>query len=225
MISVLFQSLALASAGLLAPGAITLVILLLVSDRRGRNGVAFALGYIVVYLLIGVGVLVSGVNSAEFTPKEQSPTLSFILIGLGIILLLVTMWNWRNKPQLDAQNRKHSRFTKLVNGITPLKSFILAAIFSIFNLKNVIIFLSAVSVLLLSDLHLITKLTILLPLVLIFCISVIIPVTIYLVAPDRATDYLNRIKDVISGYSRPFGLATMLILGVLLCYHGISGLL
>ncbi|MCA9996192.1 MAG: GAP family protein [Anaerolineales bacterium] len=224
MISVFLQSLALASVGLIAPGSITLVILLLMSDHGWRNGVAFASGYIVMYSLIGAVMLLLGGNWAANGPTEQSLTTSFILLGLGIVLLAVSIRNWRKQPSVP-QKEEPSRFAKLVDSITPLKAFGLAVIVSVVNVKNLTIFLSAVSVLLLSDLLLATQLTMLVPLVLLFCTSVITPVAIYLFFPDRASDYLNRIKDTISRYSRPLGITVTLILGCLFLYRGISGLL
>lgn len=227
MFIVLLQALALASVAWLSPGSITLVILLLMSDGDGRrgwiNGGAFALGYLVMYSLIGVGVLVWGVNSAKNTPSEPGATTSYFLIGLGIALLAFAFRNWRKKPDATQQGQP-SRFTKLVDGITPLKAFGLAVFAATVNFKNLAIFLSAVSVLLLSDLLLITKLTLLIPLVIVFCTSVLVPIGIYLLFPDRASDYLTRIKETISRHSRALGIALMLILGSLFLYRGISAL-
>ena len=231
MITVLLQSLALASVAVLSPGSITIVILLLMSGRglnngHGRglhNGVAFVSGYLVMYSLIGVGVLVLGVNSAETATTEQSLITSLILIGIGIILLAVAVRNWR-KPPPETQTDQPSRFAKLVDGITPLKAFGFACLAAIFNFKNLTIFLSAVSVLWLSDLALATQLVMVIPLVFVFCASVLIPIAIYLLFPDRASDYLNRIKAAISRYSRPLGIAVLLILGCLLLYRGLMGI-
>ncbi len=177
------------------------------------------------YSLIGVGVLVSGIGSAENTPSQQSATTSYILIGLGILLLALTIRNWRKKPTPATESSQPSRFAKLVDGITPTKAFGLAAVVSIVNMKNLTIFLSAVSVLLFSNLLLATKLTMLIPLVLVFCTSVITPVAIYLLFPAQAHDYLTRIKDAISRYSRTLGIAATLILSCLFLYRGLTGLL
>ena len=96
---------------------------------------------------------------------------------------------------------------------------------AIINFKNLAIFLTAVSVLLLSNLPLPTQLTILIPLVLIFCTSVITPVAIYLAFPQHAHNYLGRIKQTIDRYSRPLGIAVTLILGLLFLTRALSGVL
>ncbi len=52
MLTVIIQSLILASSRLLSVGSITLVILLLISDRGWRNGLGYALGYTSAYTAI-----------------------------------------------------------------------------------------------------------------------------------------------------------------------------
>ena len=225
MLTVLLQSLAVAALGLVSPGSITLVILLLMSDRSWRNGLSFALGYIIMYSLIGASVLILGVNLAENNSTEQSNSISITLLIMGIVLLTVAFRNWRRPPRPPAGSATPSRFSRLVDGITPFKSLALAAIIAVVNVKNLTIFLSAVSVLLLSKLLLPAKLVILIPLVLVFCTSVITPIIIYFTFPDRASDYLTRIKTTIDRYSRPLGITVSLILGIALSYRGISGLL
>jgi len=54
---VLAQSLLLASSGLLSVGSITLVILLLLTDRGWRNGLGYALGATSVFYVIGAGLM------------------------------------------------------------------------------------------------------------------------------------------------------------------------
>lgn len=225
MMTVLLQALAVASIGIVAPGSITLVILLLMSDRGWRNGLAFASGYVVMYSLIGASILVSGVGSAENTPSPQSPTTSYILIGLGVVLIILAIHTGRKKPESPADGNQPARFARLIDGITPIRAFGLAAVVSVVNMKNLTIFLSAVSVLLFSRLALATKLTMLIPLVLVFCTSVITPIAIYLLFPARAYNYLFRIKDAIGRYSRTLGVAVTLILGCLFLYRGLTGLL
>lgn len=222
MLTVLLQSLALASVGIISPGSITIVILLLMSSRGWHNGLAYMFGYVSMYSLIGVLVLVLGVQrSADNAPSEQTLTTSIFLIALGLLLLALTIRNWR-KPAAEKSDQP-SRFSKIIDSITPLKAFGFAATIAVINLKNLAIFLSAVSVLLLSNLLLPTKLTILVPLVLTFCTSVIAPVIIYVAFPKRANEYLTRIKQTIDNYSRPLGLVMPLILGILLLYRGIFG--
>ena len=225
MLTVLLQALAVAALGFASPGSMTLVILLLMSDRGWRNGLSFVFGYLVMYSLIGAGVLVLGVNAAENNATEPGITRSVLLLSLGLILLTVGVRTWRHQPGPTADSEIPSRFSRLVDGITPLKSFVLAATIAVVNVKNLTIYLTAVSVVLLSSLLLSTKLAMLIPLVFIFCTSVITPVVIYLAFPNRSDIYLTRIKNTIDRNSRPLGIAVSLILGSALVYRGLLGLL
>jgi ABC-type sulfate transport system permease component len=77
LLPVLIQALLLASAGLLSAGSITLVILLLISDRGWHNGLGYALGYTIAYTVIGVSAVVLGYRatgnySRVVTPKIQA---------------------------------------------------------------------------------------------------------------------------------------------------------
>lgn len=222
MFTVLLQSLALASVGIISPGSITIVIVLLMSERGWHNGVAYMVGYMSMYLLIGVAVLGFGVNAVRNSSSEPGTATSIFLMGLGVLLLAVAFRSWR-KPPAENDGRP-SRFSKIIDSITPLKAFGFAATIAVINAKNLAIFLSAVSVVLLSTLLQTTKLLILIPLVLVFCLSVIVPVVIYVAFPNRANEYLTRIKETIEWYSRPLGLIVPLVLGTFLFYRGITGI-
>ena len=67
---VVIQSLFLALGGLLSVGSITIVILLLISDRGWRNGLAYKLGYVCAYTLIGVSAVWVGYTVAENRSRD-----------------------------------------------------------------------------------------------------------------------------------------------------------
>ena len=83
MATVLLQSLILASSGLLSVGSITLVILLLLSDRGWRNGLGYALGYISAYSVIGISVVLLGYRATENSPNEPSLFFPILLLFFG----------------------------------------------------------------------------------------------------------------------------------------------
>ena len=222
MLPVLIQSLLLASSGLLSVGSITLVILLLLSDRGWRNGLGYALGYTSAYTLIGVSAVVFGYRTAENNTGEPSLFLPILLMVLGTLLLWLALRNWR-KPV--SENQEEPRFFSIVDKITPLKAFGFGAMISVVNFKNLALFLTALSVVILSDLFLAEKIIITLLVVLVFCLSVIIPVVIYISFPKRAKDLLNSIRQFLNRHSRPIGIWAPLVFGLLLLIKGITDLL
>ena len=222
MLPVLVQSLLLASSGLLSVGSITLVILLLLSDRGWHNGLGYALGYTSAYTIIGVSVIVFGYRAAESNTEEPSLVLPILLMVLGTLLLWLALRNWR-KPV--SENQEEPRFFSVVDKITPLKAFGFGALISVVNFKNLALFLTALSVVVMSDLFITEKIFITLLVVLVFCLSVIIPVVIYIAFPKRAKDLLNSIRQFLNRHSRPIGIWAPLVFGLLLLIKGITDLL
>jgi len=222
LLPVLIQALVLASAGLLSIGSITLVILLLISDRGWRNGLCYALGYTSAYTLIGVSVVVLGYRTTENNTAGSSLFLPILLMILGTLLLLLALRNWR-KPV--SENKEEPRFFSIVDKITPPKAFGFGAMISVVNFKNMALFLTALSVVILSDLSITEKIFITLLVVPVFCLSVIIPVTIYISFPKRAKDLLNSIKQFLNHRSRPIGIWAPFVFGLLLLIKGVTELL
>jgi threonine/homoserine/homoserine lactone efflux protein len=222
MLTILLQSLVLASGGILSVGSITIVILLLISDRGWRNGLAYMLGYLGSYTLIGVAVVLVGYTVAENRPGNPGIVLPLLFVVLGAVLLWLTQRNWRNPP---TENDESPRLFAIVDNITPPKAFGFGALVTVINFKNLAIFLSAVSVSLVSDLPLALKMVVVLLVVLVFCTSVIVPVLIYVAFPGQAGKTLNWIKLTLETNRRPIGIWVPLIFGLIFLARGISGLL
>lgn len=222
MLKVLIQSLILASTGLLSVGSITIVILLLISKRGWRNGLGYALGYTTAYTIIGVLIVILGYRATEKGASGSSMVFSIFLLVFGLLLLWVALKNWRKPISAEAEEPP---FFTLMDKITPLKAFGFGAMVSIINFKNLALFLSALSVVVLSDLVLTEKITISLLVALVFSLSVIIPVLIYLLFPKRATSLLNAIKDSINKYRRPIGIGIPFFFGFIFLIKGIVELL
>ncbi len=226
MLTILVQSLALASGGIVSVGSITIVILLLISERGWRNGLGYMLGYVGAYALIGIAAVILSDTYTSTSPEiaTKSPNLpsTILLIAMGSLLLLLTIRNWRKKPSND---QKPPRLFAILDTITPFRAFLFGAVVTVVNIKNFAIFMSAVSILLLSDLILSTKLGIVLLIVLVFCASVIVPVGIYLIFPKSADERLNWMKHTLEAYSRPIGIWIPLIFGFIFVFQGVRTLL
>lgn len=224
MLTLFAQSLAIAATGIIAPGSITLVILLLMSDRGWPNGLSFMFGYIVSYAVIGVSVLTLEIGWGRGSPHERHLIISLGLVILGVILLIIAIFNLLRRPRSDSGEGHPSIFTRLIGDVNPLKSFAIAAAFSVINIKNFATFVAAASALGLSRLPFPTKLGLLLPVLFVFCLSVIIPVFIYRAFPLQATVYLSRIKDTISRYGPQIVFGFLLLFSAIFLYNGVIGL-
>lgn len=219
MLPVLIQSLLFASTGLLSVGSMTLVILMLLSDRGWRNGLGYALGYLSGYSLIGVSAVVVGYRATASSGGESGPWASTLLLALGALLLWLAWRNWR---QPASPSQEEPRFFAIVNSITPPKAFAFGALVTVINVKNLALFLTALSVVILSDLPLPQKIFITLLVALVFSLSVMIPLLITFAFPRRARGLLNRLKNALERNSRPIGIWAPLIFGLLFLLKGIS---
>ncbi|MCP4419152.1 MAG: hypothetical protein GY805_21260 [Chloroflexi bacterium] len=221
MFSVLIQSLLLATSGLLSVGSITLVILLLISDRGWRNGLGYALGYFCAYSAIGAAAVGMGYRAAENGDGGSGLFLPIMLLILGMLLLWLSLRNWR-KPLSESQ--EEPRFFRIVDNITPLKAFGFGALVTVMNVKNLALYMTAVSVVILSPLPIGQKMAVTLLDALVFCLSVIIPVLIYVSSPQRAREILLSFRGVLERNGRPIGIWLPLIFGLVFTIKGVASL-
>lgn len=222
MITILIQSILLASSGFLSVGSITLVILLLISKHGWHNGLAYMLGYFSTYSLIGVAVVVIGYQAGSNSAGEQGIAVPILLIMLGCLLILLSFRNWR-KPAPESETQ--SRFFSIVDKITPTKALSFGAMVAVINFKNMGLFLSALSIVIFSPLLIPQKVIIALSVAFVFCLSVIIPVFIYVSFPRRAKQVLGGIKHILETHSRPIGIWLPLSFGCILLIRGLTLLL
>jgi threonine/homoserine/homoserine lactone efflux protein len=219
MVSILLQTLALASSGFLSFGSLTIMILLMLSDRGWRNGLAYWLGYISVYAIIGVSVVL--LNARIAAPADGSaptwlPILLFLLGGLLILL------SWRNARRPASSTGQPPRFLTLIENITPPKAFGFGALVPVLNFKNLALFLSALTVVMFSRLPVGQKIIVTLLAVLVFCLMVSLPLLIYVLFPRRTDELLHRLKSALERYSHPLGIWAPLVFALLLIIKGIS---
>ena len=222
MLPLLVQTLIFASSGLLSIGSITLVILLLISDRGWRNGLAYALGYTGAYCLIGISAVSFGYGKIQNSGSELPLGVSIFLLFLGLLLLGIA---FRNKRKPTVESPSPPRFFSFVDKLTPLKSFGFGSLVSLINFKNLALYLTALSGVILSDLPLGQKMIIALVAALVFSLSVLIPVSIYLLFPNHAGTLLNKLKNAIQTHSRAIGIGAPVIFGLIFIIKGISQLL
>lgn len=218
MSSVLVQSLIFATSGLFSIGSITLVIVLLISDSGWHNGISYALGYFCSYLLIGMLVVGLKYQLSGETSEKSTDTVQIFLIIMGILLLLIALHTWR-KPA--SENRGESRFISLINKITPKKAFGFGALVTIINFKNLLFYLTAISVVAFSDLAISDRFLITFLDTFIFCFSIFLPVLLYLIFPKHGDNILERFKNFLVHNGRAISIFLLVLFGLIFIIKGV----
>jgi threonine/homoserine/homoserine lactone efflux protein len=215
------ESLAIASAGMLSVGSITIVILLLTSNSGLRNGLAYVVGYVGAYTVIGIALVVAGYDEVNGGSSGGGTVSSVLTMFLGLLLLWLAQRNWRRKP---SANQDPPRLFSLLDRVTPVKALAIGAAVTVVNFKNLAIFASAVSVVLLSGLPLSTQLALVVLVVVVFCAAVIAPLLVFVSFPDRANELLLRFKQTLETHGRPIGIWVPIFFGLLFLVRGLKGL-
>ena len=218
MISVLLQTIMLASGGIISVGSITIVLLLLISENGKLNGLGYAGGYTIAYSLIGVSAVLIGYRVSEAGRGGPGLFLPLLFMCLGVLLLYFGARNWRKGPQ---ETDKPLRFFKYIDAITPLKAFGFGIMVGFINFKNLVFFLSGISVVMMSALLLSQKIIVALLTVLVFCSAVLIPVVVVFAIPERAEESLGWMKSTIDRYRYQISICLPLVFGVLFVVRGV----
>ncbi len=222
MLQLFVQTLILASSGLLSAGSVTLVILLLISGRGWQKGLAYALGYTGSYCIIGVSAVLFGYRKFRPDGKSTYTAVSVLLLFLGLLLLWIAFRNIR-KPV--SGKKDPPRFFSFVDNLSPLKALGFGSLVSLINFKNLTMYLTAISGVILSGLDVRQKIIIALAASITFCLSVLIPVGIYLMFPKHAGIMLNKIKNTIQNRGREISIFAPVIFAAIFILKGISQLL
>ena len=114
MFSVLIEALLLALSGVVSIGSISIVIILLLSERGWRNGLGYAVGYTSGYVLIGILAVTLGNQFIEINPGKVSFLHTILFLILGILLILLALRNLKNPIQEFNTNHQ---FTTILDTI------------------------------------------------------------------------------------------------------------
>src|SRR5712671_7294237 len=131
-------SLPLAVGIALSPIPIIAVVLMLTSNRAKVNGLAFVLGWLLGLGIVGVIFLaLAGTGQAS---KSGAPAtwVSWVKIGLGILLLLIAVRQFRGRPH-GGEEPQMPKWMATIGKTTPLGALGLAAALSGANPKNLLL--------------------------------------------------------------------------------------
>ena len=206
----------------ISPVPIIAIILMLLSKRSGPNSTSFLVGWVVgVALVLFVVVAVAGTSTLE-SSSGPSTAVSWIKIGLGALLLLVGLRDWRKRPRGDVEPTL-PRWLTSIESITPIKSGGLGLLLSAANPKNLLLLVGAGVAIVQGAATTGDKVVAMIVVIVIAISTVALPVILNLTLGDKARAILDSLNDWLKANNATVMAVLILVIGFVLVGKGISG--
>ncbi|WP_439563548.1 GAP family protein [Microcella sp.] len=222
MLDAIGETLPLAVAIALSPLAIASVVLMLLSSRPRAASIAFLLGFAVAVAAVStVGFLLASV--LPHGDDDSSLSAPFLLLALGIVAIVLAVRQWRKRPEPGDELELPGWIAK-VESITTPSAFVLGAFFGGLKPKNLLLSIGLGVSLEATGVSSGEAAIALGAVVLIAASPLLVPVIISLVALERISASLDRLRDWMVRHNSALVGAILLLVGVLLIGKAVSGL-
>ena len=202
----------------LSPVGLAKMILVLFSRRRAVNAIAFVVALLlgsVVAILIGV----IGGSAADDGPSGPSTITLIVLLGLGLLLVVLSVTNWRNRRDESAP-----KILGAIEEMGPMPVALLAVSSALVNPKNVVLLIAVGDIIIANWSRAAAG-----PVVVAFVLVATLPytaITAYaLVGGAGATAHLDALRDWLIGRNRLIVAIVAGMVGALMLLRGLTGLL
>lgn len=197
----LLISLVPAAIGLaLSPIPIITVTLMLASKRAVLNSSIYAATWVLSMLVVGAWALFLVEEEPVLRTQAKSPAAMWGLLALGLLFFLFGAIQWRNRPRSDAEV-KLPIWLKAVENLPPYMAFVFGLAGVIFNVKNLAIFVAAITHIAHADLGILQSWIALLVFVALASATIVVPVLLFIVERKRAQPYLDRLRTRMTRYN------------------------
>lgn len=222
MIQVLGETLPFAITIAISPVPIIATILMLMSPRPKPLGLGFLIGWIVgIVVATTVFTLLAGIIPEKSESTEPQPIAGTIQLVLGVLLLLMAVKQWRSRPK-PGEQAALPQWMAAIDTMKPPAVLGLGFLLAALNPKNLMMAAAAGMALGRAGLGVGEASLALLIFTLIAGVSVIVPVVLYLVAPDKATGILDNIRAWLTANNATIMMVVLLVLGAQLVGKGLG---
>lgn len=214
--SVLGELLPLALGVAISPIPIIGAILMLLGKHARTTSIGFAVGWVLGIVIATTIFVFLGGAMGDSTSTGNA----WIKLGLGILLLIVGLRQWRGR----GGEHTTPKWMRAIDEMRPPTALGLGFALSAINPKNLIMCVAAgvsigtASLSAGSDVALVAIFSVL------AATTVVIPVLAYQIAADRLRDPLDRLKVWLQANNATVMAVLILVIGVVLIGKGISGL-
>jgi threonine/homoserine/homoserine lactone efflux protein len=216
--AVIGEILPLAIGIAVSPVPIMAAILMLFSKRAGTTSAGFLIGW-VLGIVVATAIFTALAGTLK-TGGEPSAAASWIKIGLGVLLLLVGIRQWRGREG----KHDNPKWMTAIDDFTFVKALGLGFLLSAVNPKNLIMAAGAGVVIGSAALDLGGDVVAVAVFTVVAASTVAVPVLGYLVAAERMRGPLDSLKAWLEHNNATVMATLILVIGAVLVGKGVSGL-
>jgi len=212
----------LAVAVAIFPVPIIAVVLVLGSDRGTAKGLAFVLAWCVGLTAVGGVVLVfAGVADAS-DEGEPATWVNVLLLGLGLLLLVAAVRQWRGRPS-GGEEARTPGWMRTIDEFTIAKAGGAGFALSALNPKNLLLTVAAAAEIAEVGLSGGRQVALLLAFVIVASAGVLTPLVFALAFGDRSRELLEGLRAWMARYNAVIMGLLFLLIGAKLIGDAVSG--
>lgn len=220
MLSVIGDVLPLAIGIAISPVPIIAVILMLMSGRARENASAFLVGWLLGLTAVVAVVLVIG-GAAGIDSGSGSTLGSVVAIALGIVLLVLGARQWQKRPA-PGEASELPAWMQTIDELQPTRAFLLGALLSGVNPKNLSLAIGAAIVMGSAALDLPALVVAVVVFVLLASASIIVPVVYALTGGESAASTLDSWRVWLTEHNATVMTVLLVVIGVVLVGRGLG---
>ena len=208
---------------LISPLPVVAVILMLLSGRARANAVTFVVTWFVAVVVTATVVAFAAQSWADGDNGGSST--GWVQIGLGALVLLVALRQWRGRPRSGGEPAAPPRWMAALDAFTPVRAAGLAVLLAVVNPKNLVLCISGgAEIATAADGDTTAAVAALVVFALVATVGVAAPVVVYLATGDRAQEILDRMKAWMIQHNAVVMAVLLLVIGLKLVVDGITAL-
>jgi threonine/homoserine/homoserine lactone efflux protein len=217
------QVLSFAVGVAISPIPIIAVVLMLATPRGRTNGPAFIAGWLVGLSVVGTIVLLASSGADATTDTGPATWTEWLKIGLGALLALVAVKQWRGRPATGTE-AELPKWMAMIDGFSPGKSAGTGALLAGVNPKNLLLTAGAAAAIAQTGASTGSQAAALAVFVIIGTLGPGIPVAIYFTMGEKGTVLLARLKTWMGLHNAAIMTVLCAVIAAKLLGDGISGL-
>ena len=207
----------------ISPMPIVAVVLMLVSARGRRNGVAFLLGWLVGVGLVGTIVLLVAGGFDPTAGSEPATWVSWLKLVLGLLLVAGGIKQWRSRPG-EGEEAPMPGWMSTLDRFNSAKAVGVGVLLSAVNPKNLFLIVAGAASIAATGIPSGQQTVAMLLFVVVASVGVGTPVVLSLPLGDRSRSVLDRTKTWMSRNNAAIMAVLILVFSAKLIGDAITGL-